>query len=48
MGELPVGGYGSWGKLPHADSGDSICLHNTMFLSSRAGQETWDLLATKE
>lgn len=36
------------GKLPHGDGGDSICLCNTMFLFSRAGQGTWDLLATKE
>lgn len=57
MGEPPAGGYGSWGlsptsrawgKLPHGNDGKSICLRNTTFLSSRADQETWDLLATKE
>lgn len=27
---------------------DGLCLRNSMFLSPRAGQGTWDLLATKE
>lgn len=28
--------------------GDDVCIPNTMFLFSRAGQGIWDLLATKE
>lgn len=36
------------GPAPLLMAHASLCLRNAMLLSSRAGQGTWDLLATKE